>query len=107
MSEKRLAHCARIYKSRASLGTMTPSSQHLSLANRERVVSAQIANSFSLATELAIGMPIKASEHFGILCLSETWNHPLLWAHYAEGYHGICLGLRSEKTRFLIQMLRK
>jgi hypothetical protein len=28
----------------------------------------------------------------GILCLSASWNHPLMWSHYAEKHKGICLG---------------
>ena len=29
---------------------------------------------------------------YGVICLSETFNEPLLWGHYAEKYRGICLG---------------
>ena len=29
---------------------------------------------------------------YGVICLSETCNEPLLWGHYAEKYKGICLG---------------
>ena len=32
------------------------------------------------------------SEEFGILCFSENWNHPVQWAHYADGHKGLCLG---------------
>lgn len=28
----------------------------------------------------------------GILCLSKTWRNPVLWSHYAERHHGLCLG---------------
>ena len=29
---------------------------------------------------------------FGVICLSEKWNNPLLWSHYADKHKGICLG---------------
>ena len=28
----------------------------------------------------------------GILCFSENWNNPVMWAHYADRYKGVCLG---------------
>ncbi len=35
---------------------------------------------------------IKAhKDAFRILSLSEEWNNPQLWAHYAGGYKGVCL----------------
>lgn len=27
-----------------------------------------------------------------LLCFSEVWNEPLLWAHYANKHKGVCLG---------------
>ena len=30
---------------------------------------------------------------YGLICMSETWQHPLQWAHYADGYKGLCLGI--------------
>lgn len=30
-------------------------------------------------------------EKFKVLSLSEQWNNPQLWAHYANGYKGVCL----------------
>ena len=27
----------------------------------------------------------------GIICFSENWENPVLWAHYADKYRGICL----------------
>jgi hypothetical protein len=32
------------------------------------------------------------SKRYGILCFSATWRNPVLWAHYADGHRGICLG---------------
>jgi hypothetical protein len=31
----------------------------------------------------------------GIACFSETYEHPLMWAHYAGNYTGICFGYAS------------
>jgi hypothetical protein len=28
----------------------------------------------------------------GLLCMSTTWQEPLLWGHYADKHKGICLG---------------
>lgn len=32
------------------------------------------------------------SEQSGVICMSRTWRHPLLWSHYAEEHQGLCLG---------------
>lgn len=32
------------------------------------------------------------SERFGLLCFSETWRSPVMWAHYADKHKGLCLG---------------
>lgn len=29
---------------------------------------------------------------YGLICMSQDWQHPLLWGHYAEKHHGLCLG---------------
>jgi hypothetical protein len=34
----------------------------------------------------------RADARYGILCMSTTWQEPLLWAHYADKHKGICLG---------------
>ena len=31
-------------------------------------------------------------EEHGLLCLTETWQNPVMWAHYAERHYGMCLG---------------
>lgn len=28
----------------------------------------------------------------GILCFSDNWKSPVMWAHYAEKHYGVCLG---------------
>jgi hypothetical protein len=28
----------------------------------------------------------------GLLCFSQDWHNPVLWAHYAESHKGLCLG---------------
>ncbi len=33
---------------------------------------------------------------FGFICFSAKWNHPLMWAHYAQSHHGIVLGYRRK-----------
>lgn len=36
----------------------------------------------------------KESMHhqYGLICMSREWQHPLLWAHYADSHRGMCLG---------------
>lgn len=31
-------------------------------------------------------------ERFGLLCLSDNWRSPVMWAHYADKHKGVCLG---------------
>jgi hypothetical protein len=28
----------------------------------------------------------------GLLCFSKSWHSPVLWSHYADRHHGLCLG---------------
>jgi len=35
----------------------------------------------------------------GILCFSKSWRHPMLWAHYADGHRGICLGFDANASK--------
>ena len=39
------------------------------------------------------------SSTMGLLCFSETWRSPLMWAHYADKHHGICLGFDIPEDR--------
>jgi hypothetical protein len=32
------------------------------------------------------------SETLGMICLSDNWHSPVMWAHYGEKHHGFCLG---------------
>ncbi len=44
------------------------------------------------------------SAKMGFLSFSQDWTSPLLWAHYAEGHRGICLGFdlrRGDDLRFI------
>lgn len=29
---------------------------------------------------------------FGLLCMSSTWQSPVMWAHYGDKHKGVCLG---------------
>lgn len=44
--------------------------------------------------QLAKDIRDKIAEKHHLICFSETWQHPLMWAHYAERHKGICLGFR-------------
>lgn len=28
----------------------------------------------------------------GIICFSRSWQHPMMWSHYADRHRGMCLG---------------
>lgn len=34
----------------------------------------------------------EASSRFGLLCFSDNWKSPVMWAHYANKHSGVCLG---------------
>lgn len=40
------------------------------------------------------------SQEYGALCLAETSNDPLLWAHYADGHRGFAIGFDSGNSWF-------
>jgi hypothetical protein len=39
-------------------------------------------------------LEVKQKMHvaFGLICMSSSWQQPLLWAHYADNHKGLCLG---------------
>lgn len=37
------------------------------------------------------------SRHHGIICFSESWRSPVMWAHYANSHQGVCLGFDISK----------
>ncbi len=32
------------------------------------------------------------NEEEGVICFTETWQHPLMWSHYGDRHRGVCLG---------------
>lgn len=45
--------------------------------------------------DLRTGISAKKSQtdsEQGLVCFSRNWRNPLLWSHYADKHHGICLG---------------
>ena len=34
----------------------------------------------------------------GLICFSEDWTSPVMWGHYAEKHHGVCLGFDVART---------
>lgn len=41
------------------------------------------------------------SKKWGILCFSETWEEPILWAHYAKNHTGIALGFEMPEGELI------
>jgi Protein of unknown function (DUF2971) len=39
------------------------------------------------------------AEDYGLICMSQDWQHPLLWGHYADKHRGFCLGFDVAKNR--------
>lgn len=37
-------------------------------------------------------MKAAVHERFGLICFSDNWRSPVMWAHYAEKHKGLCLG---------------
>lgn len=37
-------------------------------------------------------MKNQMADQFGLVCMSRSWKHPLLWGHYADKHRGLCLG---------------
>jgi hypothetical protein len=35
---------------------------------------------------------------YGMICFSKHWDNPLLWSHYAEKHHGMCLGFEVDEN---------
>ncbi len=40
----------------------------------------------------------KFKKEYGIVSLTDTYNSPLLWAHYANDYEGVCLCFSTKKA---------
>lgn len=38
----------------------------------------------------------RLGESHGMLCFSEAWSDPLIWAHYSDKHKGLCLGFDIE-----------
>lgn len=39
------------------------------------------------------------AENRGIICFTESWNDPTMWAHYGDKHKGICLGFDISGNR--------
>jgi Protein of unknown function (DUF2971) len=38
----------------------------------------------------------KINETKGLICFSSGWSNPVLWGHYGDKHHGICLGFEVQ-----------
>jgi hypothetical protein len=39
-------------------------------------------------------------DEIGLMCLTQSWDEPLFWAHYAAKHSGICIGFRTDRDVF-------
>jgi hypothetical protein len=44
----------------------------------------------------------KMLDGVGMLCLTESWNEPLFWGHYALKHQGICIEYRTDRDVFAL-----
>jgi len=47
------------------------------------------------------GLKAAMARRYGMVCMSTTWSHPLMWAHYGENHRGLCLGLDADDANLL------
>lgn len=40
----------------------------------------------------------RLSDTFGLVCMSETWQSPVMWAHYGDKHKGVCFGFDVVNT---------
>lgn len=40
------------------------------------------------------------SDLWRVLCMSKSWQSPLMWGHYADSHQGICIGFEVDISRF-------
>ena len=44
---------------------------------------------------------IQLSKRFGILCLSKSFDNPLLWSHYADRHRGVAIEIEADIDYFM------
>lgn len=60
-------------------------------SKRKHLIRTGVSRS-SRAYELSFTQQQKQMRHeIGVCSFSERWDHPLMWAHYADAHRGICL----------------
>ena len=42
------------------------------------------------------------TRELGMICLTDNWHSPVMWAHYAEKHYGVCLGFDVSERPGLI-----
>jgi hypothetical protein len=38
------------------------------------------------------------AKRLGLVCFSRDWHNPVMWGHYAENHHGLCLGFDVDEA---------
>ena len=69
-------------------------------AHRNEVLQSLKHHAVQAASKMINKMVARTSTRFGVVCLSSLWNHPLLWAHYADAFQGLCFGLEIGNNTF-------
>ncbi|WP_316157922.1 DUF2971 domain-containing protein [Cupriavidus sp. BIC8F] len=49
------------------------------------------------------------AERFGVICFSDNWRSPVMWAHYGDKHKGLCLGFdvkEAAEVKYEPQRLR-
>lgn len=72
---------------------------HLSPANRLKALRA-IRRRTLVERPLGELDDFNLLDEFGMLCLTEEWDEPLFWGHYAAKHTGICIAFRTDRDVF-------
>lgn len=66
--------------------------KHLKVSNINKLNDPYELNGYSANTKHLKG-PFKkmVSDKYGIICFSQSFESPLMWAHYADNHKGVCL----------------
>lgn len=49
---------------------------------------------------------IEIGKRSGVLCFSDDWHDPVLWAHYADKHRGLCLSFEIPEDRDLLKFIK-
>lgn len=91
--EKAIAHANTRGRSEAAIG-LADIAYHAT--NPEYEVAVEEAEAWLLTRE--IERELRRHYERGVCCFSTTYANPLLWSHYGDQHHGLCIGYDTDRT---------